>query len=429
MYVGPEGAVQTVRTAYIEDTVKRISARGDAELMRTLVTSVERLEQRSTFLWLVAKGFNLLCHKNQCRFLAQVVRGFAVMPPEEQAKFILLIAPRLRIARCGWAEAALVEREKRRQQGSCIIDSDTDDDEPQPFVGTIGRTKADACVVELLDAMEASVRRIPPNDIAKLHRVLERAVDRHITPGILARIFAQLPESEVAALQEWLIEEGTLQEEAARELFGHLMKIVRTGGSVALSTDNFSVQFAEMLEDTSVQSANAEGSFWQRWFQGLTESHDDVEDKCESDKELIKTSVPSRSCRGRGSQLRVHTSSRSSEKRMSCQLHRPLESFLPSASHPLSSAPSRPARQSPASLRQAEPSSADVAISGESFVESSAPPAALIPSSSHAISTPTHMLRSGTRGSVTRCPRGTGSIDTVPSQGVAGSELAALFGL
>merc|ERR550534_1024273 len=64
---------------------------------------------------------------------------------------------------------------------------------------------------------------MPEEHRARLHRRLDAAVSRELTPNLFAALLARLPAQDVEMLREWLVDEGALPGEAAERLMGTLL--------------------------------------------------------------------------------------------------------------------------------------------------------------------------------------------------------------
>lgn len=245
-----------------EEVAARLIGRGDEELARTLTSAAARPQDKSSTLWLLTRSFHLLSHRRQCELVLRSIRGFVALPPPEQAQAVKSVAKRIRSARAGWKEAA--------ERHLASIDNDHEE-WLYPFVGTVGRTKADPNMVELLDAMEAALRRLQQGERRRLHRRLDKGVSEGITPRVFARLLAELPEEEVVALEAWLVDEGALTADAARKLFGALTKAAVAGGTVLgvgeQLADDANALWSGLAED--IANTGVE-DFWPDWLQGTS---------------------------------------------------------------------------------------------------------------------------------------------------------------
>mmetsp|Transcript_57061 Transcript_57061/g.107495 ORF Transcript_57061/g.107495 Transcript_57061/m.107495 type:complete len:420 (-) Transcript_57061:197-1456(-) len=247
-----------------EETAARLIGRGDVELARTLTSAATRPEDRSSMLWLLVRGFHKVSHRLQCELVLRTIRGFAELPPSEQAQVVESVAPRIRVARAGWQEAA--ERHLASKEHG-------QDEWLYPLVGTIGRSKADVEVVELLDSIEAALRRLQQHERRRLHRRLDQGVSEAFKARVFARLLSELPHEEVVALETWLVDEGALTADAARQLFGALTQAAVAGGTVLgvgeKFADDANALWADLAEDFVKTGVD---EFWPQWLQGHSSS-------------------------------------------------------------------------------------------------------------------------------------------------------------
>merc|ERR1719362_1290728 len=182
MILGPHGSSKT--SPGPKNTAERLLSRDDFEIVRTLISAAHRLEDRSTLLWLIVRGFHLMRWKQQCAIVVRFLRGFSQLAADEQASIISKFAPRIRTARRGCAPHSQF-----------------------PMVGPIGRKEADETIVEFLDVFEASLLRLSEVNRERLHRRLDAAVTAALTPTVWARLLAKLQPNEVQDLQAWVVDE------------------------------------------------------------------------------------------------------------------------------------------------------------------------------------------------------------------------------
>lgn len=235
MLLGPTGRAETCLNA--EQTAARLLSRGDAELARTLVAAISRLEDRSTLPWHLVRGFHLMSHQRQCGLVLHTIRGFLALPLAEQAEAFLTVAPRIRTARRGWADAKPRPIYHSVAAGTSSADSMAriDDDNEglvPPLVGTHGRCEAEAATVDFLDAVEVALRRLKRSEQRRLHRRLDKGISEGVTPGVLARMLVALPPEEVRSLEAWVVDEGGMSESGAREFFNTLLQVTAAQDAV-----------------------------------------------------------------------------------------------------------------------------------------------------------------------------------------------------
>jgi len=246
MILGPLGQAKTGPGP--RSTADRLLSRDDFEFVRTLISAAHRLEDRSTLLWLIVKGFHLMGWRQQCAIVVRFLRGFSLLPAEEQATVISKLAPRIRIARHG-----------------------SSPNSPFPLVGPTGREEADATMVEFLDVFEASLLRLSEGNRQRLHKRLDAAVTAALTPAVWARLLAKLQPDEVQALEAWVVDEGALPADSASKLFLALSAAGHAEDTASYAADSLWKHLFEDFQNGDVDS------FWAVWAQGTND--EDAESK------------------------------------------------------------------------------------------------------------------------------------------------------
>lgn len=215
-----------------QETATRLLSRDSQELARTLLYAANVPEEHSSALWQLVRGFHGLDRKQQAKLIVRSVKGFAAMPPEEQAEALGALAPKFRKVRRGWAKVPVKEG-----------------DWP-PLVGAKGRLIGDTALVELLDAVDAALRQLQPLDRRKLHRSLDAAFTEEITPIVLARLLAALTAKQVKSLEDWVVEEGALGRDSAHRIFQALCQAGSAGEAALEARCRFAQLSLELSGDT-----------------------------------------------------------------------------------------------------------------------------------------------------------------------------------
>lgn len=266
-----------------EDIAEKLLDLNRREMARILITDAARIHERSSSLWALVRDFDAISHDRQCSIVTHTIKGFALLPPEEQAEAVRALGPQIRAARRGWEAAARQRERELRDRG---LEAESEAQLP-PLVGAKGRRKADPDVVDVLDAAEAALLRIDHSRRARLHRRLDASISRHLTPSVSAAMMAKLSDREVEFLQEWLVDEKALPKEAAHRLVGTLV----TAGQAADLPTALAAKAGDMAADASRQIADGAGSaadalwrlseefaeadvdqFWPDWLQGRSPS-------------------------------------------------------------------------------------------------------------------------------------------------------------
>ncbi|CAK9080476.1 unnamed protein product [Durusdinium trenchii] len=337
---------EALRAKEAKDVAERLLRCKDEELARKMAKAADRIDDETSLLWKLSRDFYLISRKKQIDLVERFVKGFVQLPSSEQAKAVLALAPRVRLARRGWAEGA-----KKSKDGRGRPSVRTGEESPKagdlcfpPLVGARGRREADSSVVALLDQLDSSLRRLAVEDRERLHRRMDRAVSSSFSPIVLARMLAHLPSEEVHSIERWIVDEGALPPAAAARLFGALLNVQQAGGILQDVVDDVKVGAEELWvrlsEEFASQPEEISGS-WSNWLKGRppSPSAQSVIGDFDDDDAMSVTSrlswAPSMaSPSGRRSSVVSaqlgggYSSSSAPRKRLSCQLHCPASLFL-----------------------------------------------------------------------------------------------------
>eukprot|EP00435_Cladocopium_sp_Y103_P052315 s29_g16.t1 len=208
---------------------------------------------------------------------------------------------------------------------------------------------ANATIVELLDQLEASLRRLANEDRDRLYRRMDRAVSSAFSPIVLGRMLAHLPSEEVHAIERWVVDEGALPSGAAARLFGALVGVQKAGGFLQDAVDDVKVGAEELWVRLSEEFASQPEEIndsWANWLKGRPPSPStqsvlgdfDEDDAVSVISETRRQSAPAKALSvaslGRRSVVSAQlgggysSASTAPRKRHSCQLHCPASLFL-----------------------------------------------------------------------------------------------------
>lgn len=267
---------EAVRAKQAKDTAERVLLGKDEELARVVVKAACRLEEQNSILWELANNFYLISRKKQILLVERFVKGFATLPAAEQAKGMLALAPRVRAARRGWSQDNFMSEAKKKtdKKSSRSRGALGEASLALPLaslVGARGRREADVHIVRLLDAIDASLRRMAEEDRNRLFRRMDRAVSSSFTPVVLARLLAQLPPEEVQAFESWVVDERALPPAAARRLFAALTSAQTAGTLMSEVAEDLSAGadalWARLSADFASRPDEIDSS-WTNWLQG-----------------------------------------------------------------------------------------------------------------------------------------------------------------
>lgn len=344
---------EAVRAKHAKDTAESILRCNNQDLARRIADAAQSLEDEDSLLWTLARNFHLISRKKQIDLVERCVKGFVELPPEDQAKAVLALAPRIRAARRGWAEGSSKKKKKDKSRGR---ESTRPAEEPgagfPPLVGARGRREADSTIVGLLDSLDGELRCLADEDRARLHRRMDRAVSTNCTPLVLGRMLTHLPVDEVKAIEKWVVDEGALPPPAAARLFGALIGAQKAGGFLQDAADGLYLSAEDLWVRLSKEFASQPDEIsdsWSNWLQGRPPSPGAQSvlgnDFDEDDNVSVAPSMPSRrhtaptpSSLGRrsigpaqpggGYGSLSSAGSLLAKKRASCQLHCPASAFL-----------------------------------------------------------------------------------------------------
>lgn len=278
--IGEDTSVITCTCA--SEALRQLILKGDLDFARALGEAAIDFQDKSTIVWQLARSFHVLSHRERSEFVSHTVRGFAKLPADEQAAIIRVVLPHLRQARQGRrgpspksrrttvAESAAPEGVAAKSAAPGTA-AERGQGQLFPLVGTTGRRAAHPSVVQLLDVLDASLRRVPEHQRKKLHQRLDKCVTQHMPPLILARLLQKLPEDLQDVFEDWIVEEGTLPRGAARRLVSWLLEMSDMLGD---AQERVSVSAENMWEAVSSELGNSEtlGNFWTDWVQGTSTS-------------------------------------------------------------------------------------------------------------------------------------------------------------
>lgn len=337
--------VEALRAKGAKDVAETLLKCKDEELARRIASAANRIDDESSLLWQLAGDFHLISRKKQIDIVERFVKGFVQLSSSEQAKTVQALAPSVRVARQGWAEGAK-KKKVGRGRTSTHSPEDTENASFPSLVGAKGRREADSTMVELLDQLEASLRRLAQEDRDRLYRRMDRAVSSAFSPIVLGRMLAHLPSEEVHAIERWVVDEGALPSGAAARLFGALVGVQKAGGFLQDAVDDVKVGAEELWVHLSEEFASQPEEIndsWANWLKGRPPSPstqsvlgDFDEDDAVSVISERRQSAPkalSVASLGRRSVVSAQLGGGSSastapRKRHSCQLHCPASLFL-----------------------------------------------------------------------------------------------------
>lgn len=340
--------VEALRAKGAKDVAETLLKCKDEELARCIASAAVRIDDQSSLFWQLTGDFHLISRKKQIDIVERFVKGFVQLSSSEQAKAVQALAPRVRVARQGWAEGA---RKKKVGRGRTSTHSgeDTENASFPSLVGAKGRREADSTIVELLDQLEASLRRLAQEDRDRLYRRMDRAVSSAFSPIVLGRMLAHLPSEEVHAIERWVVDEGALPSGAAARLFGALVGVQKAGGFLQDAVDDVKVGAEELWVRLSEEFASQPEEIndsWANWLKGRPPSPStqsvlgdfDEDDAVSVISETRRQSAPAKALSvaslGRRSVVSAQlgggysSASTAPRKRHSCQLHCPASLFL-----------------------------------------------------------------------------------------------------